>query len=599
MNRVIVVALGLALCSVPVLAGEFLMNEEVAYGLRVTFSEPVTLSYFGDVLTVVSPQGEASAFTFSGAELPPWVGHGLAWTPATARILSHEWLAVPPSVEIPEGGLTRESLWNLGRSPTHEEIMAAIAEYPGPDEPLYEPAPDEAIWLTDLERHADVYDNDSIKINYADWFDKSQITKIEVYRNGVKMRFLPDQLEVLTNEQMKTFDGNPLEHSPESEHTDHAVFGYTYEFRFQGDDGQRIAAIEKRLKSSIHLETSHAFVNVNHIWWKALRKESDEEILRRLVLISREGFDGIQVDVNLYMRGSHETEVIPFYEHVPGLLPDWRITAQDDEISKILRLAAQADLDTELRLGVWITDDYKRAHPGEVVSRSALTPGDVSQWFENYTVVCRHYAQLAESERAKYFCPMVELSSMEQHTERVAGLLSNLSTVFSGTLIVSEPVHHFINGWCPPYSDGTLLGSYGRFWDHPVVEIGIETWDAPLESNSDARLSVMVQNYVEFIGGAVGHYRSEFPSKLLIVDEMGVFDFDGQAIGRQPRNELDHQETTDIWAAYLVALAYLDVDGLCIWNYDLFHNIEFVGLTDVTKSGAIRCITAILGAEWQ
>jgi hypothetical protein len=98
MNRVIVVALGLALCSVPVLAGEFLMNEEVAYGLRVTLSEPVTLTYFGDVLMTVSPQGEASVFTFSGAELPPWVGHGLAWTPASARIESYEWLSTPPAV---------------------------------------------------------------------------------------------------------------------------------------------------------------------------------------------------------------------------------------------------------------------------------------------------------------------------------------------------------------------------------------------------------------------------------------------------------------------------------------------------------------------
>ena len=72
--------------------------------------------------------------------------------------------------------------------------MTEIAEYPEPDEPLYEPSPDEALWLTDLEGHADIYDNDSIRINYANWFDKSQINEIEVYRNGIKMRFLPDTL---------------------------------------------------------------------------------------------------------------------------------------------------------------------------------------------------------------------------------------------------------------------------------------------------------------------------------------------------------------------------------------------------------------------
>ena len=599
MKRVLSSGLLLILFSLSVAAGGYFMNDtgETVYGLRVEFSEPATITSFGDILTAVDPTGESTTFTFSGGAVEPWGDHWIIWEPGSASVASEEWLRTPPSIEIQEGGLTREDLLNLGRSPTYEEIMAAIAVYPGSDEPPYEPAPDEAIWLTDLEGHAAIYDNDSIRINYADWFDQSQITKVEVYRNGIKMRFLPELFDVLTNEQMKTFDGNPLERTPASSHEDHAIWGFEYKVCLLDTGGQRVAEIAKLVRSSIHMETAHAFVNVNHIWWKALRKESDEEVLRRLVSIAREGFDGIQVDVNLYMRGPHETEVVPFHEHMPGLFPDWRITAQDGEIKKILRLAAEAELDTELRLGVWITDDYRREHPDDVVSRSALTPRDVSEWFRNYTAVCRHYAQLAESEGAKWFCPMVELSSMEQHTEEVEDLLLSLSAVFSGTFLVSEPVHHFINGWYPPYSDGTLPGSYGRFWGNPLVEIGIETWDAPLASTPDARFSAMIQNYVEYIGGAVEHYRSQYPSKMLIVDEIGVFDFDGQAIGRQPREELDHQETTDIWAAYLVALAYLELDGLCIWNYDLFHNIEFVGLTDITKSGALRCIRAILGAE--
>ena len=95
--------------------------------------------------------------------------------------------------------------------------MAQIAHYPGPDEPLYVPAEGEQIWLTDLEGHADIYDNDSIKINYAPGFDKSQITRIDVYRNGVKLRFVPALFDVLTNEQMKTFDGNPAENTPEEQ----------------------------------------------------------------------------------------------------------------------------------------------------------------------------------------------------------------------------------------------------------------------------------------------------------------------------------------------------------------------------------------------
>ena len=98
MKTLVLLVAGLALCSLACLAGEYLMNEEVAYGLRVTFSEPVTITHFGDVLMTVSPLGEATEFVFSGAELLAWVGHGLAWEPATARIVSHEWL----SPEVPQ-----------------------------------------------------------------------------------------------------------------------------------------------------------------------------------------------------------------------------------------------------------------------------------------------------------------------------------------------------------------------------------------------------------------------------------------------------------------------------------------------------------------
>jgi len=80
-------------CSAYCLAGEFLMNEEAAYGLRVVFSEPVTLTWFGDVLIEVDPMDESNTFLFSGAQLPAWAGHGLAWTPASARITSYEWLS--------------------------------------------------------------------------------------------------------------------------------------------------------------------------------------------------------------------------------------------------------------------------------------------------------------------------------------------------------------------------------------------------------------------------------------------------------------------------------------------------------------------------
>jgi len=61
----------LAFVSLSSLAGEYLTNDtgQTVYGLTVAFSEPVTLTGYGDVLVIVEPAGDASSFTFSGGQL--------------------------------------------------------------------------------------------------------------------------------------------------------------------------------------------------------------------------------------------------------------------------------------------------------------------------------------------------------------------------------------------------------------------------------------------------------------------------------------------------------------------------------------------------
>ena len=94
--RTAVVSFGVLFFSLCVLAGEYVMNEDAARGLRVVFSEPVFITGFGDVLANVTPEGEASEFTFYGGELEPWVGHWMSWKPATAVLVRSEWLSGAP-----------------------------------------------------------------------------------------------------------------------------------------------------------------------------------------------------------------------------------------------------------------------------------------------------------------------------------------------------------------------------------------------------------------------------------------------------------------------------------------------------------------------
>jgi hypothetical protein len=84
----------LVLVCIPVFAGSYLTNDtgQTVYGLTVTFSEPVTITSFGDELTEVNPTGKATEFTFSSGHVSTSGGQWFNWKPAEAKLVSHEWL---------------------------------------------------------------------------------------------------------------------------------------------------------------------------------------------------------------------------------------------------------------------------------------------------------------------------------------------------------------------------------------------------------------------------------------------------------------------------------------------------------------------------
>jgi len=401
MTRAFFAAVLLVFCSIAAFAGEFLTNDtgQTVYGLRVTFSEAVTVTSYGDTLMAVDPEYESTVFVFTGGELAAWDAHWLNWEPASANLLGFEWYTTPMTTEIPEGGLTREDLENLGRPATYEEIMSVIAEYPSDDEPLYEPADDEAIWLTDLEGHADIYDNDSIKINYADWFDQSQVSKIEVYRNGIKMEFLPDKLDVVTNDQMKTFDGNPLEYAPASNHTDHAIWGYEYHFLINAGVEDYTATVS--VKAPFHYSGEVA-VNLGphepdiRSWW------SIPWMTERFKEYKAMGYEVISFQVYYFMHSAHDTELFALSELTPSV-SSWSTTLEEDHIRDVLRAIEAAGLDAELRLEIWVS---AAAEGTEADShRGALRPSDLDEWFENYGDICVYLARIMEEEGGDYSRP--------------------------------------------------------------------------------------------------------------------------------------------------------------------------------------------------
>ena len=260
------VLVGLLLMSVVGLAAsQTFVNKsgKTVTGITITFSKKATITRYDLAFPDQSPSGRSKEFTFSGRDLRNLGRFSISWLPSSAKVTDYEWIEkAQPSQEVQTSATQQQEEFRLP-DPNTPAILYGN-DYPGSDEPLYQPQPDEQIWLTDLEGHGDIYDNDSIKINYAPGFDKSQITKINAYRNGVKLRFLPEKFDVLTNAQMKTFDGNPAEHSPASNHTDHAIMGYEYKFKILSVD--HVWIMTKTVKSGFHWHPKELWAELNSNW---------------------------------------------------------------------------------------------------------------------------------------------------------------------------------------------------------------------------------------------------------------------------------------------------------------------------------------------
>ena len=599
MKKVSLLLAGLLCMTVLVHAGEVITNDTGAdaTGLRVTFSNPVLITDFGDILTSVDPQMLAFEFVFSGGVVEPWGSHWMNWAPATASVVEVEWMtgAFPTSTSQSKGQ-SREALLNLGRAPTYEEIMSAIAEYPGADEPTYLPSADEPIWLTDLEGHADIYDNDSIKINYADWFDQSQITKIEVYRNGIKLRFVPNKIDVLTNEQMKSFDGNPLEMTPPSGHYDHAIFGYQFQFRLSQAGTSSQVLLEKMIESPIHFAGKRLAFPA-HSFFEYTNYMSDSEILITMASWASLGFTDIQIYVSLYTSAQTSNVVFAQYTPDPTICTQWWRTATDAELRRILSLAETAGLDSQLTLQIWHTLEHGKN------AASDLNPQDVGEWFSQYTELCVQYARLAQSVGVEVISVGCELNSMQRYVAEWEKLVGSVRQTFKGLVSFTEATHHYLRGLSIFPSELWQQKELRRFWDCFDV-IGMNSWGFTLAETADPTLQTLATNFVAPWLEMVAYYRETYPGKQLWLSEVGPCNLDGSnamtgeeywsGCGDKSTANYDSQEDADAWSAFIIGADLLDVDAMPIWAMELQGDHQDRWFVNTTP--ALRCITSLFSS---
>ena len=574
-------------------------------GIRITFSKRVMVTRHDSAFPDQSPRGRSDQFTFSGRDLRNLGRFSITWMPSSAKVKDYEWIEKAQPAQATQGTSPSSEQEFTLPDPNTPPILYGN-DYPGPDEPLYQPKPDEQIWLTDADGHEDIYDNDSIKINYAPGFDKSQITKINVYRNGMVMRFLPDTFDVLTNAQMQTFDGNPLEHSPASSHTDHAIMGYEYEFKILSAGHAWI--MKKTVKSGFRWWPKEVWAEINSNWPDFLVKLSYCDMVAFFKVLKHDGFTGVCLDMRYYMDTPYDNRVYVLPTRDPSVMMWNNRTASDEELKTALKAINEAGVEAQVRSMIYISHEYQSGN--RIITENHIKPSNPALFFQNHGDMMLALARILEEYNVKVFTVYEDPEQLEEYAYLLQKKYDRITRVFSGELGLDEANNNMLNnlfGEEPP--DPERFGEIaGKFWGwidaygRPMIR-EYSCWAIPMDTSKDQRASVMTGKFVKFWKYATDYYRRVFSRNEEMFGEQGVYDADGVCLGgnkywnMQEKKVLDNQEAADVWYGYLKGDQELGIDRINIWSLplgDFWYGYDVGDFMICFDSPMYRVITSII-----
>jgi len=548
-------------------------------GITITFSRSVTVTRHDSVFPDQSPSGRSDEFTFSGRDLRNLGRFSITWMPSSGKVADYEWIEkAQPAPTTPTTTTQQEEEFKLP-DPNTPPILYGD-DYPDPEEPLYQPKEDEQIWLTDLEGHGDIYDNDSIKINYAPGFDKSQITKINVYRNGVIMRFLPDTFDVLTNAQMKTFDGNRLEHSPASAHTDHAIMGYEYEFKIISAD--HLWIMKKTVKSGFRWRPKEVWASLGFGWnWKMIDNMPLERIVHFLKYLKEDGFTGVSINVVYYMNTPYDNEVFAVYNSNSHII-NWDITTPtNSELEKMLMAGTESGMEIHVRGIINISQKYQDTHGFTWCSQ--IDPADPERFFDSYTELWLQLMPILNTHHVKLVTPFTEMPSIEKYPTLIKRMYTETSNAYEGEMGFEGDTGNILRGTSaingrPIHTSDAFrrIVQDFTFWDWRdskgrPIRIEYSLPNLPVEAQKDQRVSVMTPAFAKVLEPAVDYYSSAYPQDPQMFGELVANNVDGQSLGSTQYSPsqmiMDEQERADyILAALEGSKALGTIVAINLWG---------------------------------
>lgn len=331
-----------------------------------------------------------------------------------------------------------------------------------------------------------------------------------------------------------------------------------------------------------------------------------DQIMEYLLKLRDDGFTGVSVNVNYYMATPTASQVEIWPEPDPkGYFNQW--TASDADLRFLLTCIRDAGLEAEVRCVILLNKGAQDQglRDGTCWLWSCIEPGSLRAWFDSYAEIAAGLARLAQDMGVKTLTPFTEMDTLERHPDMLRSFYTTLDPVFEGVFGFEEATNNYLHA---DYHGGTAFETNaGQFWDWTdqlgrPLEIEWSGWTPTLESQRDQRLTVMVPAFVRFFTKALEYYRSRYPGSHITFGELGAWSVDGCCLGEafhsipSDSRVRDDQEVADIWAASLIAIAYMGIDGFVAWDMPLcgVHSLDvdrnWFSLADVPY----RVITSML-----
>jgi|GEM_PF-6526510 len=519
MKRISLLVAGCLCLSAAVFAGQVITNDtgEDATGLRVTFSSPVLITSFGDILTTVDQAALSYEFVFSGGTVKPWESQWFNYAPATASVVSTEWLTGPVVQELTgeetsehpifTGDLTNPEYlahpaYVMQGASGHDEIFAMPLD--GIDElgfyPLrYAALVQDATWSIVEVSHPEgisaSIEGRTLYIwgNSPDWAGYGEVT-LEVKSGGESASLIIPVTVFESDRALTSPDGKADYFVPWGWELDRnrilsveahaAMYGKTTEFLDRSVNWSMYMRMEPLNDVTKSLWWSNELVTNG--WWT---QEAQRNLVDMILLELHEANAGMVHIVNPYfLARATSTEFYPVYDR-------WATgpTMRPEEIEYFVNECHRLGMKTLVAPNICVDPDKNQGRWFEV---SDLRPPSVGQLLDSYEGFILPRMQDWKDLGVDFLCVGRSLDMFGEDTvqnrevidQKLIDLIDSVKTFFPGPVAAMGGTrHHWFGN--TPYPDRVFHG-HGDF-----VSLGVMNYFDPVVDIAEPTVEEMIEGW--------------------------------------------------------------------------------------------------------